>query len=192
MSFAWQPSLWLKRLHRTIDTFKMKQFTIQNPMILPSFLLDAELSTSSYDLNVRLDEALYLLVQISLVTYHENSDSYSMHPSVHTSGRMTSSSCTVQSSTTHSFALCSAPLRTNQSIHRVIWPGNCTRMWFLWANTRGRPNANLKTIGRRGIRPGLRFSHVSFHGEHFSLAKCALLDSEWGYFWRLEIVSEQS
>ena len=150
----------------------MKQFPIQNPMILPIFLLDAELSTSSYDLNVRLREALYLLVQISLVTYRENSDSYSMHPSVHTSGRTTSidhpkSSCMVRSGTTHSFASCSAPLRTNQSIHGVIWPGNCSRMWILWANTREKSNANSRTVGRRGIRPGLRFSHVSFQGEHF-------------------------
>ncbi|KAL8880195.1 MAG: hypothetical protein Q9192_008068 [Flavoplaca navasiana] len=65
VNFAWQPSLWLKHLQRTINIFKMKQLKIQNPVILPTFLLDAELSTSSYDFNVQTRELLYLLVQLS-------------------------------------------------------------------------------------------------------------------------------
>lgn len=81
---AWHPSLWLKHLQTMVESCLMKQFKIQNPVILPTFLLDAELSTSSYDFGFRLREALHLLVQLSLVTHYENSDSYSMHPLVHT------------------------------------------------------------------------------------------------------------
>ncbi|KAL8928606.1 MAG: hypothetical protein Q9208_001840 [Pyrenodesmia sp. 3 TL-2023] len=48
-SLAWQPTLWLKHLQYMVGSFKMKQFRNQNPVILPTYLLDAELSTSSDD-----------------------------------------------------------------------------------------------------------------------------------------------
>jgi hypothetical protein len=60
-----------------------KQLENQNPVVLPTFLRDAELSGSADDGTVRLHKALYLLTQLSLVTYYEDSDSYSMHPLVH-------------------------------------------------------------------------------------------------------------
>ena len=83
-SLAWQPSSWLEHLRNTFNSFLMKQFRNQNPVILPTIFLDSELSTSSEDSKLRLREALHLLVQLSLVTHYESSDSYSMHPLVHT------------------------------------------------------------------------------------------------------------
>lgn len=60
-----------------------KQFEIQNPIILPSFLRDADmLYISDEDCIDRLREALFLLTQLSLVTHYSSSDSYSMHPLV--------------------------------------------------------------------------------------------------------------
>ncbi|KAL8669814.1 MAG: hypothetical protein Q9168_005618 [Polycauliona sp. 1 TL-2023] len=83
-SLMWQPSSWLKQIRNMFDSFLMKQFKNQNPVILPTILLDTERSTSSDDFKFRLREALHLLVQLSLVTLYESSDSYSMHPLVHT------------------------------------------------------------------------------------------------------------
>lgn len=79
-----QLSSWPKLFRGMLDVFLKRQFENQNPVILPTFLRDAELSASSDDCNVRLREALHLLAQLSLVTYYEDSDSYSMHPLVHT------------------------------------------------------------------------------------------------------------
>ena len=83
-SIAWQPSSWPKQFRIIIDSIWMKQAEIQNPVILPTFLRDAEFSSRSEDFNVRLREALHILAESSLITYYETSDSYSMHPLVHT------------------------------------------------------------------------------------------------------------
>ncbi|KAL8850930.1 MAG: hypothetical protein Q9221_004130 [Calogaya cf. arnoldii] len=83
-SLASQPLSWWKYLQSTLESFLMRQFKNQNPVILPSILLDAERSNSSDDFELRLREALHLLVQLSLVTHYESTDSYSMHPLVHT------------------------------------------------------------------------------------------------------------
>lgn len=84
LSLVWQLDSWPKHLRSLVDSFLKKQFENHNPVILPTFLRDAELSTPSDDCNVRLREALHLLTQLSLVTHYEGSDSYSMHPLVHT------------------------------------------------------------------------------------------------------------
>lgn len=84
LNLALRLSSWPKYLRSMVDSFLRKQFENQNPVILPSFLLDTELTTPSDDCNVRLREALHLLTQLSLVTHYEGSDSYSMHPLVHT------------------------------------------------------------------------------------------------------------
>ncbi|MCJ1338200.1 hypothetical protein MMC09_003485 [Bachmanniomyces sp. S44760] len=83
-NLVWQFSYWRKYLRSAIESALKKQFENQNPVILPTFLRDAELSTSPDDCNVRLREALHILTQLSLVTYYESSDGYSMHPLVHT------------------------------------------------------------------------------------------------------------
>lgn len=83
LNHAWQLTSWLNHLQSMIDSVSKLQFENQNPVILPTFLRDAELSTSSDDCDLRLREALYLLTQLSLVTYYEGFDSYSMHPLVH-------------------------------------------------------------------------------------------------------------
>ena len=80
----WQISSLRIRLRSVLDSFLKNQFENQNPIIMPTFLRDAELASPSEDSNVRLREALHLLTQLSLVTYYEGSDSYSMHPVVHT------------------------------------------------------------------------------------------------------------
>ncbi len=83
-SIAWQPRSWPKQFRIMIDFIWRKQAEIQNPVVLPTFLRDAELSSRSEDFNVRLREALHILAESSLITYYESSDSYSMHPLVHT------------------------------------------------------------------------------------------------------------
>jgi tetratricopeptide (TPR) repeat protein len=51
--------------------------------ILPTFIVDAEKLNSPDDCQLRLHKALYELTKLSLITHHEKSDSYSMHPLVH-------------------------------------------------------------------------------------------------------------
>jgi tetratricopeptide (TPR) repeat protein len=72
-----------KVFKNVFESIWRKQFENQNPVILPTFIRDAELSGSSDDGTVRLHKALYLLTQLSLITHYEDSDSYSMHPLVH-------------------------------------------------------------------------------------------------------------
>lgn len=80
----WQPSFWPKQLLSLVDILLKKQFELQNPVILPTFLHDAELCRVNDNSKIRLRDALHLLTQLSLVTFYEASDSYSMHPLVHT------------------------------------------------------------------------------------------------------------
>lgn len=76
---------WVPQLRKSLfASFKRRQLENQYPIVLPTFLRDSELSSPSDDYSVRLREALHLLTQLSLVTYYEDSDSYSMHPLVHT------------------------------------------------------------------------------------------------------------
>ena len=75
---------WRTQLRIMVDSLLLRQFENQNPVVLPTFLRDAELSSPPDDFNVRLREALHLLTRLSLITHYEASDSYSMHPLVHT------------------------------------------------------------------------------------------------------------
>ena len=79
-----QPISWLKDFRDLVLGSVERHIANRNPTILPTFLRDAELSPALDDFNVRLRKALHELVRLSLVTYHEASDSYSMHPLVHT------------------------------------------------------------------------------------------------------------
>lgn len=74
-TLAYQPFLWAKHILGTVEYIIGKHFELQNPVVLPTFLRGAEL--------YHLREALHL-TQLSLVTHCELSDSYSMHPSLHT------------------------------------------------------------------------------------------------------------
>ncbi|KAG7008290.1 hypothetical protein G7Y79_00006g019100 [Physcia stellaris] len=71
---------WLTRPLGLIEWVFSKEFERQNPVILPTFLRDAELGHLPDGWQSRLREALFLLTQLSLVTYYEASESYSMHP----------------------------------------------------------------------------------------------------------------
>jgi len=75
---------WLKRLYDLVIASLEKHYATRNQTVLPTFLCDAEHSHPSDDFNVRLRKALHELIRLSLITYHEASDSYSMHPLVHT------------------------------------------------------------------------------------------------------------
>ncbi|KAL8880635.1 MAG: hypothetical protein Q9198_001994 [Flavoplaca austrocitrina] len=192
VSFAWQPSLWLKHLQSTFDTFKMKQFKIQNPVILPTFLLDAELSNSSYDFNVRLREALYLLVQLSLVTYHENSDSYSMHPLVHTWVRERPQ-MTIQiqavwcEAALHTLSRCVLLPPLNESVDPR---GNLARKLLPHVVSVGKYQENIEREfennrkTRNSPWPALQSRLIPWRA--LFLAKCALVYSESGYFVEAE------
>ena len=85
-STPWWSREWPKTFWLMIEPILKKQFENQNPVILPTFLRDAELSTRSHfeDFDVRLRQALHVLTESSLITYYEYADSYSMHPLVHT------------------------------------------------------------------------------------------------------------
>jgi len=67
-----------------LNSIMMKQFHHQNPVILPTVIRDAESSATLDVYQLRLREALHFLTQLSLITHHEGTDSYSMHPLVHT------------------------------------------------------------------------------------------------------------
>lgn len=67
-----------------IDFIWRKQAEIKNPVVLPTFFRDAKLFSHSEDFNIRFRKALHILAKSSLITYYKSSDSYSMHPLVHT------------------------------------------------------------------------------------------------------------
>ena len=76
---------WPKRLWSTVEYIIRNHFELHNPVVLPTFLRDAEVCHTADECDTtRLREALQLLTQLSLVTHYESSDSYLMHPLVHT------------------------------------------------------------------------------------------------------------
>jgi tetratricopeptide (TPR) repeat protein len=78
---AGKPRSWpqtFKNMKLTIFSFILQN---RSPQTLPYLIRDAR--DSHYFDNVRLRYALRELVQMSLITYYEVSDSYSMHPLVH-------------------------------------------------------------------------------------------------------------
>ncbi|KAI9042410.1 uncharacterized protein KD926_005488 [Aspergillus affinis] len=80
----WRPRPWLTLLHKLVSKVVESILMSPKPTVLPAFLLDAELSNTPDDCHERLHKALYELTQLSLIAYHEATDSYSMHPLVHT------------------------------------------------------------------------------------------------------------
>ena len=84
VTLAYQLFAWPKRLLGIFEYIIRKHLELQNPVVLPTFLRDAELCHTTDECDIRLREALHLLTQLSLVTHYEFSDSYSMHPLVHT------------------------------------------------------------------------------------------------------------
>jgi tetratricopeptide (TPR) repeat protein len=79
-----QPKSWPKYFRELAFGVLEPLFMDRSPTVLPTFLRDADLSTTPDDCKVRLRKALYELTQLSLITHHETTDSYSMHPLVHT------------------------------------------------------------------------------------------------------------
>ncbi|KAG9231001.1 hypothetical protein BJ875DRAFT_470717 [Amylocarpus encephaloides] len=76
---SWGSYLWTQGI--SLLEFVLKD---RSSIVLPTFLRDSELFTCPDDCNVRLRKALGELTRLSLVNHHEVSDSYSMHPLVHT------------------------------------------------------------------------------------------------------------
>ena len=69
--FSWPKSLW-----SIVEYIIRKHFEQQTPVVLPTFLRDAELCHTADECDTtRLREALHLLTQLSLVTHYENFDS---------------------------------------------------------------------------------------------------------------------
>ena len=83
LNLVWQPSSWPQLSKCMAETLLRKIIEFQNPVVVPTYVRDAELYLSSDDCKIRLRDALLLLIQMSLITHHETSDSYSMHPLVH-------------------------------------------------------------------------------------------------------------
>jgi len=84
LKLTWVPASWSRYLRTRVFQAFAFLFADRSQTILPTFLRDAELSVASDDNNVRLRKALHELQRLSLITHHETSDSYSMHPLVHT------------------------------------------------------------------------------------------------------------
>lgn len=75
---------WQKYFREIVQRRMENYYATRYHTILPTFLRDAEISPPSDDFNFRLRTALEELTRLSLITQHDASDSYSMHPLVHT------------------------------------------------------------------------------------------------------------
>ena len=74
---------WSESLRSLVEFSNRKLFEMQNPVIVPTYVRDMEFTTIE-ECKFRLQRALNCLTELSLVSYYEGSDSYSMHPLVHT------------------------------------------------------------------------------------------------------------
>ena len=82
-SSLFRTRFWSEALRDFLDLGIGKVFEIQNPVVVPAFVRDMEFTTID-ECTIRLRGALHCLTELSLLTYYEGSDSYSMHPLVHT------------------------------------------------------------------------------------------------------------
>ncbi len=72
---------WMQMFNEMLVGIVVFLFKDRNPPVLPDVLRD--LDRLDRDNEVRLRAALNELAQLSLITYNDNDDSYSMHPVVH-------------------------------------------------------------------------------------------------------------
>ena len=192
LRFSSQLSSWSRYFRGIIDSVLKKQFENQYPVILPTFLRDAELSTTSDDCVVRLREALHLLIQLSLVTYYEGSDSYSMHPLVHTWVRerpqMTAGTQAVWcEAALHTLSRCVLLPPLNESVDPH---GNLARRLLPHIISVGKLQQKIEEefannrCERNRPWPALESSISPWRA--MFLVKCALVHSECGYFVEAE------
>lgn len=82
--FASKPKPWIQLLGEVWSMAREVAFRDRTPPVLPGILRDAQSQASLDDFEFRLRAALSTLTQLSLVSYHKETNSYSMHPLVHT------------------------------------------------------------------------------------------------------------
>lgn len=74
---------WTQRFRGLSITFLLFILKNRSPPVLPNVVRDARRSGSIEDYDDRLRFALRELIQMSLITYNDANNSYSMHPAVH-------------------------------------------------------------------------------------------------------------
>lgn len=78
-----KPKSWIQFLKYVTFMAREVVFMDRTPPVLPGILRDVQSPASFEDFDFRLRAALSLLTQLSLISYHEEANSYSMHPLVH-------------------------------------------------------------------------------------------------------------
>ena len=85
-SFLFHTRFWSETFSSVVESVMVAIFQLQYPVIVPTYVRDMEITTATRNLErctERLRRALNALAELSLVTHHEATDSYSMHPLVH-------------------------------------------------------------------------------------------------------------
>ena len=78
-----KPKSWKQFLRDLRVGIQETIFMDRSPPILPAILRDMDLLASPEDFEFRLRAALHVLTQWALITHHDETKSYSMHPLVH-------------------------------------------------------------------------------------------------------------
>ncbi len=78
-----EPRSWIQFLRDLRVGIRETIFMDRSPPILPAILRDVESLVLSEDFEFRLRAALHVLTQWALITHHDETKSYSMHPLVH-------------------------------------------------------------------------------------------------------------
>ena len=78
-----KPKPWIQRLRHVFFVAQQVIFMDRTPPVLPRILRDIESSSLAEDIDFRFRAALSLLTQYSLISYHEEANSYYIHPLVH-------------------------------------------------------------------------------------------------------------
>ena len=78
-----KPKSWIRLLTELWFGIRETVFMDRSPPILPAMLRDIKSLASSEDFEFRLRAALHVLTQWSLITHHNETKTYSMHPLVH-------------------------------------------------------------------------------------------------------------
>jgi Tetratricopeptide repeat len=189
---SWRPSLWTKHLQSIGEWLFVKKLLLRYPVVVPTFLRDADLFTTSEDCSVRLRGALHLLTQLSLITHYESSDSYSMHPLVHTWVRERP-----QMKTQDQAVWCEAALQTLSRcillppLNEVVDPNGdlARRMLPHIVSVRNfQQRIEQEFVRNRTMQKGIYstiYSDTTPWRAMF-LAKCAIVYSECGYFVEAE------
>lgn len=78
-----KPKSWTQLLKHGVFIAREVAFMDRTPAVLPGIFRDVQSLASVEDFKFRLRAALSLLAQFSLTSYHEEANSYSIHPLVH-------------------------------------------------------------------------------------------------------------